>query len=134
MGSCSRRLVTCHLPLSLTDTFLRVFSRTLIAELNSRCDPLWAELRKSKELTEQSLARILPAYGVRPRTIWIGESSAKGYVQDDFMDVFRRYITKSQVEALRAEIASAQVETKEQQKQPPVAVTPEHAGGSQRSS
>ena len=88
----------------------RVFSRTLVAELNTRCDPVWAELRKGKELTEMSLARVLRSYGVRPRTIWIGETSAKGYVKDDFNEVFRRYITKSQLEALRAEIARGEME------------------------
>ena len=30
--------------------------------------------------------------------MWIGEDSAKGYVQADFMETFRRYVPKSEVE------------------------------------
>jgi hypothetical protein len=64
------------------------------------------------------LARILRGYGVRPRTIWIGESSAKGYVKEDFSEVFRRYITKSGFEALRAEAAEAEKKESKEEKQP----------------
>jgi hypothetical protein len=81
----------------------RLFSRTMVESLSYRNEPQWAELRKGKQLTELSLARLLRGYGVRPRTIWIGDVSAKGYVKEDFGEVFRRYITKSQLDALMAE-------------------------------
>jgi hypothetical protein len=38
---------------------------------------------------------------VKPRTIWIGETSAKGYVEEDFREIYKRYIPRSEVEALR---------------------------------
>jgi hypothetical protein len=42
------------------------------------------------------LAQQLRPYGVKPRTIWIGES-AKGYVQEDFGEIYERYIPRSEV-------------------------------------
>jgi Protein of unknown function (DUF3631) len=75
----------------------------VVENLNYRSEPVWAELRRGKQLTELSLAKLLRGYGVRPRTIWIGEFSAKGYVKEDFAEVSRRYITKSQLDALMAE-------------------------------
>jgi hypothetical protein len=73
----------------------RIFSRDLVAKLNRYTGRPWAEICNGKEITELWLAQMLRPYGIRPRTIWIGEVAAKGYLQDDFMDVFRRYITKS---------------------------------------
>jgi hypothetical protein len=34
----------------------------------------------------------------------IGEERAKGYVLEEFTEVFRRYIPKSEVEAMKAEM------------------------------
>jgi len=34
----------------------------------------------------------------------IGEMRAKGYFEEDFQELFRRYIPRSAVEALRAEL------------------------------
>jgi hypothetical protein len=85
----------------------RLFSRKLVESLNYQRDPPWVELRKGKELTELSLAKLLRGYGVRPRTIWVGECSAKGYVKDDFTEVFGRYITKWQAKALLEEVVAA---------------------------
>jgi hypothetical protein len=58
-------------------------------------------MRKGKEITELWLSQQLRPYGIRPRTIWINDTSAKGYLQDDFMEIFRRYIPKSEVDALK---------------------------------
>ncbi len=42
-------------------------------------------------------------YGIRPKTIRIGETQAKGYVMEDCMDAFRRYIPRSELDALIAD-------------------------------
>ena len=47
--------------------------------------------------------RLFP-YGIRPKTIWIGEERAKGYVQSECLDVFRRYIPRAEWEALKAQV------------------------------
>ncbi len=59
-------------------------------------------------VTELWLARVLRPYGVRPRTIWLGEESAKGYVEEDFMELFRRYFPRSEVEEFRATCRKSQ--------------------------
>ena len=63
----------------------------------------WAEMRNGKEITELWLAQQLRPYGIRPKTIWIGERAAKGYLQEDFKEVFPRYIPFSEVQALMKE-------------------------------
>ena len=69
----------------------RMFSRDLVGTLNAIDDRPWAVLRNGKKLTELCLANLLRPYGVRPRSIWIGERSAKGYAKEDFADAVRRY-------------------------------------------
>jgi hypothetical protein len=44
-------------------------------------------------------------YGIRPKTLWIGENQAKGYDAADFKQVFPRYISISEFQALKAELA-----------------------------
>jgi len=65
----------------------RSFSRDLVADLNCYTDRPWMVLRRGKRVTEAWLSQQLRPYGVRPRTIWIGEVSAKGYMHDDFREV-----------------------------------------------
>jgi hypothetical protein len=64
--------------------------------------------RRWKEITETWLARQLRPYGVRPKTIWIGETSAKGYLEADFEETFRRYIPKAAIMAYLAQAKEAQ--------------------------
>ncbi len=40
-----------------------------------------------------------PPYGIRPKTIWIGEDHAKGYLLDDFTETFHPYIPKAEARA-----------------------------------
>lgn len=78
----------------------RIFSRDLIGYLNEATRRPWSEVRNGKPVTELWLSQQLRPYGIRPRTIWIGEQQAKGYLQADFRDVFRRYIPRAEVDAL----------------------------------
>jgi hypothetical protein len=77
----------------------RIFSRTLVEGLNASTDRPWKEMNKGREITELWLAMRLRPYGVRPKTIWIGDNSAKGYLIEDFADIFRRYIPEAEVRA-----------------------------------
>ena len=81
----------------------RLFTRTLLAGLNGCRERPWAEMLHGKEINDLWLAKKLRPYGIRPKTIWIGGEHAKGYVREECMDVFRRYIPKSEWEALKAE-------------------------------
>jgi hypothetical protein len=82
----------------------RIFSRELLAGILGCGERPWAELRRGKPVTEMWLAQQLRPYGIKPRTIRIGEQVAKGYLQEDFLDTFRRYVPKSAVEELKADL------------------------------
>ena len=81
----------------------RIFSQTLIQELNRFPVRPWTDLRNGKPVTDLWLAQQLRPYGIRSRNLRINGTQAKGYFQDDMMDVFRRYISKSELNALKAE-------------------------------
>lgn len=81
----------------------QLFSRTLVAGLNRFENRPWAELRNGKPITELWLSQQLRPYGIRPRNIWVDEVQAKGYVQEDFSEIFRRYVPRNEVEALGRE-------------------------------
>jgi Protein of unknown function (DUF3631) len=81
----------------------RLFTRTILERLNWKTDRPWGEMRKGKEVNDLWLARQLRPYGIRPRSIWIGGIQGKGYVWEDFEEVFRRYVPRSEVEAFTKE-------------------------------
>jgi hypothetical protein len=81
----------------------RMFGRTLAAELDRFVERPWSDLPKGKEMTGPLLARVLRHYGVRSKTMWIAGEAAKGYLMTDLEDAFRRYIPRSEWEALKAE-------------------------------
>jgi hypothetical protein len=83
----------------------RMFSRDLVKGLNGRFrDRPWMEELKGKPATERWLSQQLRPYGMKPKTMRIGEERTKGYVLEEFTDVFRRYIPMAEVEAMRAEM------------------------------
>ena len=95
--------------LDLLEVFMRldeerVFSRTMVTWLERCADRPWMELRRGKKVTELWLAHQLRPYGIRPKTMRIGEERAKGYAREDFWEVFRRYIPKGDYAAFRAEL------------------------------
>ena len=69
----------------------RLFSRTIVDTANSFEDRPWEDMRHGKILDELWLSRLLRGYGIRPKTIWIGEESARGYFREDFAEAFQRY-------------------------------------------
>jgi hypothetical protein len=93
----------------------RIFSRSLVEGLNSNRfrDRPWIEGLKGKPATERWLSQQLRPYGMKPKTLRIGEERAKGYVLEEFEDVFRRYIPMSEVEAMKAEMMEGAKDAKE---------------------
>ena len=57
-------------------------------------------MRAGREINELWLSQQLRPYGIRPRTIRLGDQTAKGYTKEDFAEVFRRYIPFSEIEAM----------------------------------
>jgi hypothetical protein len=82
----------------------RIFTRDLVEELNLRRHRTWAELLNVKEVTERWLAFQLRPFNIRPRTLRIGEVRGKGYLQEDFKESSRRYVSRSDLDALKAEL------------------------------
>ena len=80
-----------------------MFTRDLLAGHNSRLHRPWAETLKGKQVTEQWLAQQLRPYGVKPRTLWLNGAQAKGYFSEEFTDISQRYISQSELDALKQE-------------------------------
>ena len=81
----------------------RIFTRSLVDGLNAFTGRPWAEMRKGKPIDDLWLAQQLRPYGVQSRNIWIDGTQAKGYLLEDFTDVFRRYIPRSELKSLLAD-------------------------------
>jgi hypothetical protein len=96
----------------------RLFSRDLVAGLNRIPNRPWADMPglrsvdsgQRREATELWLARQLRPYGVRPRVLRIGEQIGKGYDEEDLLEVFQRYIPRSEVDDFKQEHARRQAE------------------------
>jgi hypothetical protein len=87
----------------------RLFTRALVAALNARTNRPWKEMLKGKVITDRWLAHQLRPYGILPRTFRIGEALAKGYLEEDCLETIRRYITKAELEALKAEWSASRI-------------------------
>jgi hypothetical protein len=85
----------------------RLFTRALVAGLNSLSDRFWADDRGGKPITDLWLAQQLRPFEIRSRSIRIGDITSKGYVEEDFTDAFKRYIPRSEIEALKADLIPA---------------------------
>ncbi len=68
-----------------------IFSEDLVAALVGIEDAPWADMR-GKPLDPRGLARRLARFEVKPRTVRVGERTAKGYSRDDFVDAWSRYV------------------------------------------
>ena len=92
------------------DKVERMFTRQLVESLNMTfTDRPWSDLTRVRTaearqgVTERWLAQQLRPYGLRPRTMRIGEKLGKGYLWEDFLEVFRRYVPIAEVEEFREE-------------------------------
>lgn len=122
VGLTSRAQDNNQIGLLLMDLFVlfaragqgRAFSRTLVAALNATDDRPWANLRNGKGINDAWLADQLRPFSIRSKTMWINQTAAKGYLEADFADAFRRYISPSQVAALRDRLASRRAQKSEE--------------------
>jgi len=65
---------------------------------------------RGRPMTERWLALKLRPYGVLPRVFKVEGCRGRGYFEADLMDTFRRYIPKSEIEALNREVAEGENE------------------------
>jgi hypothetical protein len=52
----------------------------------------WAEWKRGKPMSPNSLARQLAPFGIAPETIRVGDKTPKGYLLAHFQDAFTRYL------------------------------------------
>lgn len=81
----------------------RLFSREIVELLEPFHDRPWEDLRRGREINEWWLGQQLREVGIRSRTIWKGEMSAKGYLLGDFEEAFRRYVPNAERRTRSAE-------------------------------
>jgi hypothetical protein len=81
----------------------RLHTRALIEGLSGQGDRPWGEMLRGRPITERWLAFQLRPYGILPRVFKVDGCRGRGYFEQDMMDTFRRYIPKSEVEALCAD-------------------------------
>jgi hypothetical protein len=92
----------------------RHFSRTIVEWLKMSEERPWTALKQGKTVTPQWLAQQLHTYGLRPKTMRIGNDRAKGYEREDFTETFRRYIRQSEIEAFKKELREQSAQTKQE--------------------
>lgn len=71
---------------------MRISSYDLVQKLVRNPDMDWATYNRGEELTQRQLARFLSHYGIKPKTVRIGNSTPKGYEVKGFEDAFSRYL------------------------------------------
>lgn len=74
----------------------KLFSRDLVAGLTEMEGRPWAEWRRGRPLTQNSLAKLLEPYKIRPETVRLGADRAKGYKRSRFQDAWLRYLSPAE--------------------------------------
>jgi hypothetical protein len=74
----------------------KLFTRELVQMLETAAtDRPWRELTKGARSTEMFVAHQLRRYGIRPKTLRIDDQVGRGYLLDDFREIYRRYVPRS---------------------------------------
>ena len=87
------------------NSFIKIFSRDLVEQLNLLPESPWADWNRGKGLTTNAMSRQLKPFGVTSKSTRIGNETAKGYTFKKLQNVFTRYlpgdqnVTTSQVNA-----------------------------------
>ncbi len=71
---------------------IKITSADLLEKLLHLEDRPWSEWNRGHAITSNKIARYLKPFGVSPKTIRTGSTTAKGYMKDDFEDAITRYI------------------------------------------
>ena len=75
----------------------RIFSRDLLAALAMIEDAPWGEMpgRSGRPLSAHALGRLLRPYGISSRDVRIPPTNGKGFLAEDFVDVWARYTSET---------------------------------------
>ena len=78
--------------LSVFDGHDRLSSKDLVSGLVEMEGSPWAELNHGREITPNTVARLLRKFDIAPRTIREDRNTFKGYLRDSFEDTWARYL------------------------------------------
>lgn len=75
-------------------TVRRLTTRQVIGRLEELEDRPWQSYLHGRKLNGQQLAALLRPFGITPKVLWFPKatSSARGYENTEFTDVFKRYL------------------------------------------
>ncbi len=73
----------------------RLSSKEICEALEKMEHRKWPEWRNGKPLTKTQMASLLRPFGIRPKSIRIGDKTPRGYELKDLRDTFTRYIPSS---------------------------------------
>lgn len=71
----------------------RISSSELVKKLISIDEHPWADWKRGKPITQNSLATLLKPFEIFSKTIRSGSDTFRGYTLDQFTDAFRRYLS-----------------------------------------
>lgn len=70
-----------------------LFTSTILSRLHKVEESPWLQWRRNEPITARGLAGLLKPYGVKSRTVRVGEETSKGYARADLTDSWTRYVT-----------------------------------------
>ena len=73
----------------------RISTADLIAALCEDDEKPWATYNRGKSISPRQVASRLAEHGIRSNTIRVGVTTPKGYMRDQFEEVFARYLASS---------------------------------------
>ena len=71
----------------------KIHSSTLVRKLVDLDERPWAEYRRGKPMTTNTLAKLLKPFSIKSKQLWLDGHNKHGYEITDFEDVFSRYIS-----------------------------------------
>lgn len=75
-----------------------IMSKHLVAALHEDETKLWVAYGKSQRpISERQVSSLLREFKVYPRTIRVGETTAKGYLRSSFAEAFEAYLPPLEV-------------------------------------
>ncbi len=88
----------------------RLHSVDLVRYLVTIDESLWAEWQNGQPITPSQMAKILSAFGIRPKTLRAGvpEKRLKGYTLAQFQDAFSRYLPTQSLSGLFKDVTALQ--------------------------
>jgi Protein of unknown function (DUF3631)/Toprim-like len=86
----------------------RIFTEDLLDELAQIDDAPWGDWY-GKRISPRKLAQLLKPYGIKPKTIRIGETTKSGYDRGWFADAWGRYLPESDEPARELQPVSSSV-------------------------